>query len=133
MGTITADGAISGAPPTASAGFSTATFTARLRFTQTPKSYGVATGVLQMNLASPSAFVALAGVPSTVSQVDTLYIRTSDNVDVRITTDDGVGGNVVTTIPCIGLLVLEFQTLKFCKLVEVKGTATLEYVASGPQ
>ena len=63
----------------------------------------------------------------------TVYPTVDRNVLVRITTDDGVGGNVVTTIPCIGLLVLEFQTLKFCKLVEVKGTATLEYVASGPQ
>jgi hypothetical protein len=131
VGQLTADGAITGQPPTASDGFQSATFTARLKLSQTPKSYGGATGTLAMSLASPSAFVTLPISPM-VQQGDTLYLRSSDNVDVRITTDDGAGGSVVATFPCIGLLVMEFQATKFLKLLEVQGTTTLEYAVTGP-
>lgn len=133
MGQVTIDGAITGGPPQGGTGFPGAVFNARLSLSQNPKSYTVATGILLMSVNSAGAFVAVPGVGTTVTKADTLYLRCDDALEVRTTTDDGAGGDVVSVSVLQGLMVQEFPTLKFLKLLEVKGVASLEFFASGPE
>lgn len=133
MGQIDLQGALIGGPPSGGDTFPASTFSVPLRMRTTPKGFGVATGVLTRLVASPAAFVALSGVGSgdTVTQADVLYFKPSGPVDLRLTTDDGVGGNVVAVVPIDGITMIEFPTSKFLKLLEVQGSATVEYFASG--
>ena len=87
------------------------------------------------NLNSPSAFATLDGVGSgeSVTKANTLYFFSKTPVQLRLTTDDGLGGSVVATVPVYGLVLLEFPDTMFLKLLEAKGTGQLEYVASGNQ
>lgn len=85
------------------------------------------------NLSSPSAFVQLRGVGTseTVTQANTLYLRTDAAMTVRLTYDDGAGGSVVATFPVEGLFIVEASLSKFIKLVEAQGVGVVEYFASG--
>lgn len=133
MGQLDLQGALIGGPPSGGETFPASTFSVPLRLRTSPKGYGVATGVLSQQIASPAAYVALSGigVGGAVTQADTFYFKASGPVDLRVTTDDGAGGDVVAVIPSDGLAVIETPASKYVKLVEVQGNGTVEYFASG--
>ena len=139
MGTLTIDGTLtgkpdSGSPGTFPSGYSTVPFT----LFGTQKTYAVSTGVNQASITINAAYAALPDIGSStkVTHADTLYVRTNKLVNVRVTTDDGVGGSVVAVVPVKGLLILEFDATKYLKLVEIQGHPTeatvVEWWASGP-
>lgn len=133
MGQIDLQGALFGGPPTGGSTFPAATFSVPLRMSTTPKPFGVATGVLTRNVASPAAYLTLSGIGAadTVTKGDVLYFKASGAVDLRLTTDDGAGGDVVAIVPVQGIVILEFSSSKYLKLVEVQGSASIEYFMSG--
>lgn len=98
------------------------------------KPFAVASGFITLGLNSPSAYVELQGIGGTtgVTHADTLYLFAYQPILIQLTTDDGSGGDVVSVVPVDGLVVLEFQSTKFLKLLEAKGAAQVEYFASGP-
>ena len=139
MGVLTIDGTLTGKPDSGASGtfpsgYSSVPFTVF----GTQKTYAVTTGVNQASIAIAAAYAALPDIGSStkVTHADTLYVRTNKLVNVRVTTDDGVGGNVVAIVPVKGLLVLEFDATKYLKLVEIAGHPTevtiVEWCASGP-
>lgn len=99
------------------------------------KSAERATGILSRQINSPAAFVELQGVgpTDTVTQGNTLYLKSNAPVDLRLTRDDGAGGQDVTETPGVhGLFVVEFSTTKPLELLEIRGSATIEYLICGP-
>ena len=62
-----------------------------------------------------------------------LYVRSSTAMQIRMTTDDGTGGNVVAIVPIYGPMVIEFDETKFLKLLEGLGTGVIEYLVSGAE
>lgn len=133
MGQISLSGALQAGPPTAGEGvFPGALLNVALALSTSPKQFGVATGVLTRQLASPSSFVTLDGVgaAATVTHGDTLYLKASGAIDLRFTLDDGSGGSSVVVVTGRFFLI-EFDTVKFLKLLEAKGSATVEYFVSG--
>lgn len=98
------------------------------------KPYNVATGGQPRIINSAAVFVALGDVGPTgvVTRADTLFFYSPVPIDLELTTDDGAGGDVVAIVPLDGTLVLEFPTQKPLKLLRVRGTATIQYFASGP-
>lgn len=135
MGLLEVSGSLDAGPPsvTASDSFPGAAVTVPLRLPAGRKTYSVATGVLPRNLSSPLSFAVIDGVGAgnAVTQGTFLYLRASQAFELRITTDDGLGGSVVTTLPVSTLLLLEFDSVKFLKLLEAKGTTQLEYFVCG--
>lgn len=136
-GQLKIGGSLIGGPADAVQGiFPGASFAAQLGFgAGDAKAFGACTGVLTRQVASPSAFVQLEGVGSdrTVTEGNLLYFRCNANMSLRITTDDGSGGNVVSVVPVSGLVVIEFDDAKFLKLLELQGTGPVEYLVSGNQ
>lgn len=136
MGRINVSGVVEGGPENAgSATFPAATFTSPLALLASAgKQFGVATGVLTRTLNSPSAYVTLDGVgPSaTVTQGDTLYLKTDGQMQLRLTNDDGAGGTTQAVVPVHGLVVLEFPSTKALELLEAQGSGKIEYLVSGP-
>jgi len=91
------------------------------------------TGPSTRSINSSGAFVALEGAGTSVLRADFLYLHSNATVDIRLTVDDGSGGDVVLDpIPHRGLLIKEFPAEKYLKLVEVKGVAQIAYLVSGP-
>lgn len=134
MGQLKLEGTLIAGPPDVNSGFPSMQITTPFATRQSPKLWGVATGVLyrSVNVSSPS-FGALQGVGATdtVTKGDFLYIKSSGPVLLRLTQDDGSGGNNVRLLDIDGLTVLEFSTSKHLKLLEVQGMATIEYFVSG--
>lgn len=130
-GTLTAGpGAVTGAGQ-----FPSAQATAQLGLRVEPSPFSAATGILQFSLDSAGAFVQLGGVDETIGPVKKctlLYLRAPSAIQIRITRDDGLGGDLVTTEDHQGLFVKEWPDDKFVKLVEAKGVSLIEYFASGP-
>lgn len=134
MGQVVADGTIQAGPASSGDGvFPSSTFDGQIRLRTSPKQYLACTGSTGRAFNSPSSYVALPsiGTGGDVTKVDTLYIRSSSEVSLQLTTDDGAGGDVVAIIPLDGGILLEFPTTKYLKLLELKGSATIEYFASG--
>lgn len=133
MGQLDLQGALIGGPPTGGDVFPASTFAVPLRLRTIPKGFGVATGVLTRQVNSPSVFTTLSGIGAndTVTQADVLYFKASGPVALQLTTDDGLGGDIVATLSCDGLVLMEFPTSNFLKGLEVRGSATVEYFASG--
>ena len=136
MGQLNISGALTSGPTSVSSegAFPSAVFTVPLGWRGgSNKSAAVATGVLTQNLNSPSAFVKLAGVGPTapVTQGDTLYFKSTSAIELRITTDDGAGGQEIYTLKPFGLFILEFSADKLLELLEAQGTGILEYFVSG--
>lgn len=124
---------IAGPPSVSADSFPAANFNVPLRLREGSKGFNVATGVLTRKLASPGAFLVLGevGALGVVTKGTLLYVKTDNNVDIQITTDDGSGGSVVGIIPIYGFTVIEFSSTRFLKLLEAKGTAAIEYFVSG--
>jgi len=139
MGQLSLSGSLIAGPPCSGTDqFPSSVTTLALALQYTPKGFGVATGILQRNIAvSNESWVTLSGVGATdtVTKCDTIYIRSNGPLTMELTTDDGTGTNtnVVSLIPLNGLALLEFNENKWLKLVRLSGTATIEYFACGLQ
>lgn len=87
------------------------------------------------SINSPApAFVALDGVGTgeSVTQANFLYLRTTGLMKYRITQADFNGGpDIVSIVETQGLLINEFPTAGYVKLLEAQGVGTIEYIASG--
>lgn len=86
------------------------------------------------NINSPSSYVTLPGVgsSSTVTQANTLYMRTTVPFLVRLTfATPGGGSDTVSVVPVLGLLILEPRSDGYLKLIEAQGIGSIEYYASG--
>jgi hypothetical protein len=96
--------------------------------TPDPKSYAVSASGVKL-LASPSSFLTLSdiGTGGNVTNASFLYLKSSAAITVRITP----AGLSAATFKVQGTLILEFAADALCQLVEVKGTATVEYLATG--
>lgn len=131
MGQIKLTGSIIGGPPNVTEGtFPASTIDIPLGTKESPKAYQRATGILQRSIAEV-AWKALAEPGDTVTKANFLYFRTDSPLQLRLTTDDGAGGDVTATMTVQGLVVLEFNTDNYLKQIEVLGTAQVEYFTSG--
>jgi hypothetical protein len=136
MGQLTLSGQLQGGAPNGSdlnQGRMLDVIVLALRGGNTAKPFNAATGTIQRPVNSPSSFITLSGIGTgdTVTHADTLYFFAYSQVTLRLTTDDGAGGDVVAVLPCDGLYVMEFPSAKFLKLLEIEGSANVEYFASG--
>lgn len=136
MGQVRIDGQITAGPQVIGQDRSTLSTILALKGGSSSKSYGAATGILELNLNTPTnTYQTLPGVGAApgVTKADTLYFFCDSPVLLRLTTDDGAGGNVLSVLPVDGLCTLEFWGTRFLKLVEAQGNSPIEYFASGPQ
>lgn len=85
------------------------------------------------SVSSPAAFIPLGGLGAgeEVTKATLFFAKTSGALTLRVTFDDGSGGDTVSIVEASGLFVAEASTSKYIKLVEAKGNATIEYFASG--
>lgn len=100
-----------------------------------PTGYTAATGILQFPLNSAGSFIQLGGVDETfgpVKRATLVYLRVLSQVSLRITSDDGLGGEDVFEAEHVGLFLKEWPDDHAVLKVEAKGAALLEYFACGP-
>lgn len=140
MGQLTISGTILGGPAqVGGAGFPGALFTTVLGTAPSPKPFSVATGIVSRRVSQASpGFAALQGVgpTDTVTAGDFLYLRSDSGVVLRVSNRDPLnpaGPALTTLIPVQGLAILEFPPSSPLVLLEVQGSAQLEYFVSGPQ
>jgi hypothetical protein len=136
MGQINLSGSMIGGPPAGGDTFPGSTFSVPLLLRSNPKGFNVATGVLQRQISTAvGVYATLSGVGATdtVTKCDTLYLKSNSGLLVRLTSDDGTGVSVVAVIPVSGVALLEFDSSKYLKLIEVSGSGLIEYFASGQQ
>jgi len=135
---VTTSGAQVVGGPQASGGgsFPTGVKTIQLPFNPDPLGYSVETGdVLQ--LQSPSAFVTVPGVgaaPGPVTQGLALLLSVNVPIKVRMTmADPGGGSDIVSIVPLNGPMLIQFPPNGYLKLLELEGSATVEYHVWGIQ
>ena len=135
MGQVKINGALIAGPPQGGDVFPAALMNVPLRLRTTPKGFGAATGILHRTIMAggPAEYVTLAdiGVGSTVERATLLYLKSSGPLDVRLTCDDGLGGDVVSEFQQDGLSLVEFTDLKHLKKVDLRGSAQIEFFACG--
>jgi hypothetical protein len=88
---------------------------------------------VDVNSPAP-AFQALDGVGAgqSVTQGNTLYLRTTAPMTMRFTFADPMGGpDIVSLVPVQGLLIWEGSALGYLKLIEAQGVGGIEYFVSG--
>lgn len=88
-----------------------------------------------VNSPSP-AYAALDGVGTgeSVTQGNTIYLRTTSQMKIRATFADPAGGpDIVSIIPHQGLWIQEFPNNGYLKLLEAQGVGGVEYFVSGNQ
>ncbi len=134
MGQLNLSGALTAGPQGGGDVFPASQYIVPVAFREGSKQYTPGTGVLTQVLNSPSAFVRLEGVgpAAPVTQGSFLYLKTDSPIDVRITHDDGSGGQTVVIIPVHGLLMYELPTTKPLELLEAQGASKVEYLVVGP-
>ncbi len=137
MGVLSLEGNLLAGPPTVSSeSFPGGRIDIPLRLLEGRMTFDVATGILPRRLASALSFAPLQGVgpTDTVRKGAFLYFKSDQAIDLRITTDDGLGGDVLTVLPAVRLIVgMQFDPTKFLKLLEGKGLAQLEYFICGAE
>lgn len=82
------------------------------------------------------AFAPVLGIGSTadVKKCDFLYFKCDAPMSLRLTTADPAGGaDVVAVVPVHGLVVLEFPSNGWLKVLELKGSGNIEVFASSAQ
>lgn len=109
--------------------------TTNVPFSSYPQSKPAAVSIRHAkSINSAAAFVALDGVGTgeSVTQANFLYARSTSPMKYRLTQADYAGGaDIVSVVETQGLLINEFPTVGYLKLLEVQGVGTIEYVASG--
>lgn len=94
-------------------------------------SFDAASGVVEQRINSPDpAFIELYAARA-VAQGAFLYVRADAKIVLRITHDDGAGGDTVILVPVHGLVLLEFPEDQPLTLLEAQGVALLEYFVAG--
>ena len=138
MGQLTIGGSLAAGPPQGvNNGFPGGRITIPLSFGQGTDglAFNVATGILSRNVQSLSSFVPLQGVgdTDTVTKGAFLYFKSSTDIELRITLDDGVGGDKVIDGITVngGPFIWPFSSSKFLKLLEAKGSGQVEYFVCG--
>lgn len=136
MGVLKIEGSLTAGPPSVtSEAFPGASVIVPLRLRENTLAFSVATGMLSRTIASALSFIALQGVGPTdvVTKALFLYLKGNALFDVRLTTDDGVGGSTVAVVPVNGFTLVQFDSTKFLKLLEARGTALIEYFLCGAE
>ncbi len=137
MGTLRISGNLVAGPPTVDTeGFPGTRLDLPLRLLEGGLSYGAATGILRQRLNSPSTFLQLHGVGTgeVVSQGLFLYLKSDQAIRVRLTFDDGLGGDEVAILSSTRLILgLQFEPTLFLKKLEARGSAVLEYFVCGAE
>jgi hypothetical protein len=84
------------------------------------------------NVQSPSAYVELTGIGTTdtITRANFLYFKAASPVMLRLTMVD-TPSDIVAEEWVSGVIVHEFPDDHALKLLEVKGSGTVEYMASG--
>lgn len=133
MGQVRLDGAFVVGPPSVSGGsFPSAQIITQLAMRDgSVKLFDAASGVVQQQIDVDAPSYVTLSAASVVARGDLLYLRSDSAIVLRITRDDGVGGDVVILVPVHGLLILEFQETLFMKLLEAQGSALIEYFVAG--
>jgi hypothetical protein len=82
-------------------------------------------------ITSPAAYVTLDGIGTgeTVTQGIFLYARTNQPMTLRMTTQGAP--DLVAEVPIYGTTLLQFPQANYLKLLEVKGSGTIEYLVAG--
>lgn len=135
-GQISLDASLHGGPSVVSETiFPSASFDAHVGLLPCKKPYTIATGILRAPIASPAAFVQLSGVsPSLVGAVARgtfFYFRCESAMRLRLTIDDGIGGDYTSETDVRGIFVQEFPDDRALLLLEAQGDGTIEYFVSG--
>ncbi len=137
MGQVELSGSLTFGPSAGGAGvFPSSSDTMSLETTPSPKQFGAATGTLQRLVSSPGGYSTLSGIGAsdTVQQCGFLYFRCNSPVKLRLTFVDPDGGSdIVSIVPVQGTIVFEPPTNGYLKLLEIKGSAQIEYSACGLQ
>jgi|WetSurMetagenome_2_1015567.scaffolds.fasta_scaffold351829_2 hypothetical protein len=135
MGQVELSGSLTFGPANGGTGtFPSSQDTVQLELNPSPKTYGCASGTLSRQISSPSSYATLSGVGASdcVVQATTLYFRCDSQVLLRFTCADPAGGsNIVSIVPVQGTVVHEFPNNGYLKLLEVLGSARIEYAVSG--
>jgi hypothetical protein len=137
VGQLTLSGNLVAGPPLATSdSFPAARINLPIRLLEGTLGYSVATGILSRNLSSPLAYIALQGVgpADTVTKALFLYLKSDAAFSLRLTFDDGLGGDIVAVLPSTRLIAgMQFDSMQFLKLIEAKGSAKLEYFVCGAE
>jgi len=134
MQQVRLSGTFSIAPPTVSEStFPGGVFTGQLSTLPAPKQAPVYEAQ-NRNLNSANAYVGLSGVgpADSVTKGNTLYIRTSNLIWIRLTFSN-LPSDIVSEIPVQGMLILEIPDNNALILLEAKGTGYIEYACTGNQ
>lgn len=132
MGQLVLSGSLSVGPATSSPNVvPSASAVVQLFFANGSKASNVTTGSTSKVLNSPSAFVALGGIGTNedVTTADFLYLNATAPILVELTTQD----SAVNVVACAGPTMLNVNPANMIVGVRLKGSATIEYFASGPQ
>lgn len=134
MGQLKISGSlIAGPPGSVSAPLPAMVATAPLSTKTDPKGYERATGILQRS-ETWAAFTDTGEPGNVVKRGHFLYFKSDGPVQLRLTTDDGLGGNVLAVIPVDGIYLSEIDEARYLKKLEVHTGAALvqfEYFVSG--
>lgn len=136
MGTLTLSGSLTAGPSAAVDNqFPSGVTSVPFGLNPGNKPYNVDTGRNVANVLSPSAYAALGGIGTLgpVTQAVTLYLRTTTPLTIRLTTAVPSSADLLSVLPLNGILILEFPSDHYLKLVEVQGSGTVEYYVSGNQ
>lgn len=134
MGTVTLSGTVTVGPATSSGyGSPAAVNTVAFATSPTPKPATVYASETR-NINSPSAYVEMSGIgpDSAVTRANFLYLKTSATMKVRLTMVDSPA-DLVAEEWILGLRNMEFPDDHALALLEVQGTGSVEYIASGTQ
>lgn len=72
------------------------------------------------------------GTGGDVARADLFALKCEGTIELELTTDDGVGGTVVSVVPVQGIYFSTFFAPKLLIGVRVRGNSTIKYMASGP-
>ena len=138
MGQVKLSGSLR-AGPGGNGGFPSMVATAGLSTKEDPKGYQRATGILRRN-ETYGAFTDLGEPGNVVTQAHFLYFKSDSPVELRLTQDDGAGGNVISVVHVDGLFIQEFDVAtlagKYLKALELNTLGqevVFEYFLSGSQ
>jgi hypothetical protein len=94
--------------------------------------FNVSSGLVTRNIASPSAYITLAGVGAdqAVTQGLMLYAVSGAPMWLRLTYS-ALPDDIVSEQPISGLKLEQFPDANYLKLVEVKGSGSLTYIVAG--
>lgn len=113
--------------PQGSSSFPGGTQSYAVATTPDPKGVTVFQSGIKM-LNSPSSYVSLdIGTGQNVTNGDTLYLKTTSPLSIRITQ----AGSSAQVIQLQGTMFLEFPPTAYLTFLEAQGVGTIEYACSG--